>query len=172
MITATVQIVLDVILHGYLEISHFNLIVFDECHRAQKDHPMQKLMRLFEKYDEDEQPRVIGLTGTLTPPSTKPQNILDDLNRLEKTFRATITTAKGESFTDVLMHSTCPEETIIIYETNCLDDSHKSIFRKIDGMKQLIESWDLGKTKFGSICDEFSDHLVNLGMYLNIRNKL
>lgn len=140
-------------------------MVFDECHRAQGDHPMQKLMRLFDEYDEDEQPRVIGLTGSLTPPSTKPQNILDDLNRLEKTFRATITTVKGDSFTDVLMHSTRPKETMIVYESNSPQESHAHIRRKINGLKELIETLDVAKTKFGSIFDEFLYHFDNLGMF-------
>lgn len=151
--------------HGFLRISQFNLIIFDECHHAQGNHPMTKMMRLFKDYDEDVQPRVIGLTGSI--PSTKPENILEDLHRLEETFCATITTARGESFADVLSHSTCPKETLLTYAIgNSANDIHATVVRKVEQMKELIQCWDeMDGTKFIDICDDFSNHFNTLGMY-------
>lgn len=174
---------LDVVRHGYLKISDFNLIVFDECHHAQKDHPMLMLMAKFKDCEERHHPRVIGLTGMLTAPSIKPMNVLADLLRLEGTFRATIITARGDSFTDVLMHSTCPTESVLSFESNPVQNSYKSIEDKVKRMLAVIKSWPLDEThertidrrydkqpkiqkKFEKICKEFSFQLGNLGMRL------
>lgn len=174
---------LDIVRHGYLKITDFNLIVFDECHHAQKDHPMLMLMAKFKECDERQHPRVLGLTGMLTAPSIKPQNVLGDLLRLEGTFRATIITARGDSFTDVLMHSTCPTETVLPFESNYLDNYHEFIAKKVERMLAVIGSWPLDETherksdrrndkqpkiqkKFEKICKEFVFQLGNLGMWI------
>lgn len=181
---ATVQIVLDVIRHGYLKVSDFNVIIFDECHHAQKEHPMLMLMQKFLELDgkipKKDQPRVIGLTGMLTTPSVKPQNVLDDLRRLESTFRGTITTARGAAFNDVLMYSTRPEESVITYETNFPTSFVEFVIQKVDFMLKLIKDWPLDstnevksnfrkdkqpkiQTKFETICKEFKYQMCNLG---------
>lgn len=180
MVTATVQIILDVVRHGYLKISDFNLIVFDECHHAQKDHPMLLLMTKFRDVPPSEHPRVIGLTGMLTSDSVKPQNVLEDLQRLEGTYRATITTARGDSFSDVLIHSTKPKESIITYEQNSIHNFEEKISKKILRMIEVIKSWPMddthersrdprnkkqpkAQTKFERIVRDFHDHLSGLG---------
>lgn len=181
MITATVQIVLDVIRHGYMKISDFNLIVFDECHHAQKDHPMLLLMAKFKEVPERDHPRVIGLTGMLTASSVKPQNVLEDLQRLEGTFRAIITTARGSSFSDVLIHSTKPKESVIQYNTNPVSIVKDFTTQKIEELLQIIKMWPLDDThersrdprnekqpktqkKLESILKDYQLHLNTLGM--------
>lgn len=184
-VTATVQIVLDILRHGYLKISDFNLIVFDECHHAQKEHPMLMMMKKFEEYPDSQHPRVIGLTGMLTSPSCKPQNVLDDLRRLEATFRAVITTSKGTAFNDVLMYSTRPNESVLSYESNPMSTYQEFIVRKVENIRKMIASWPLDntlerkrdprnekqpkvQTKYETICKEFIFQLGNLGMDLKI----
>lgn len=145
MITATVQIVLDVIRHGFLSISNFNLIVFDECHNAQKEHPMLMLMALFSRIPENQHPRVIGLTGMLTAPSVKPMNVIESLQRLEGTFRATITTAHGDSYNDVLLYSTAPKESTITFESNPIMSASDDLL-KIERTIDIIKGWPLDET--------------------------
>lgn len=157
-------------------------MIFDECHNAQKDHPMLLLMAEFNRYKADQLPRVIGLTGMLTAPSIKPQNVLGDLQRLEATFRATIKTAQGDSFTDVLQHSTCPTETTIEFETNRPSQFHEFLLRTLAKMIKSINEWPLEETnerlsdrrhdkqpkigkKFEGVCKEFEFQLKNLGAY-------
>lgn len=144
---------------------------------------MQKFRDLDDKrVPEKDYPRVIGLTGMLTTASIKPQNVLDDLRRLESTFRATITTATGTKFNDVLLHSTRPVEHVLAYETNCSDRFQEFVYRKIEMMLELIKSWPLDnthevsrdyrkdkqpktQTKYETICKEFMFQIGNLGMY-------
>lgn len=174
------QIVLDVIRHGYVKISNFNLIVFDECHNATSNHPMRILMSMFAELPENQHPRIIGLTGMLTQASIKPQNVLEDLRRLEATFRAQITTAKGASFNDVLLHSTCPTEKFIRYETNFLEGFGNFVARKVKAILKIIAEWPLDNVverndprlekqpkpskKYESICKEFEYHINNFGI--------
>lgn len=181
MITATVQIVLDVVRHGYMKISDFNLMIFDECHNAQKDHPMVLLMAKFNECPKELHPRVIGLTGMLTAPSIKPGNVLSDLQNLEARFRATIKTAQGDSFKDVLIHSTCPTEKVIEYEKYLPSDFHEFLNRRLNKMIKTINEWPLDEAgegssdrrnekqpkiqkKFETICKEFMYQLGSLGM--------
>lgn len=154
-------------------------MVFDECHNASKEHPMLMLMKKFEDCPNNQHPRVIGLTGMLTASSIKPENVLEDLKRLEATFRATITTVKGEAFNQVLMHSTRPEERIVTYETNFQTEFDKFIERKVASMKEMIENWPLdatheivknriekqpkAQTKYAKICKEFLFQVGNMG---------
>ncbi|GAB0088496.1 endoribonuclease dcr-1 [Sergentomyia squamirostris] len=114
-IVATCQIVLDVIRHGFLKLSNINVIVFDECHNAQKGHPICQLMNHFANVPVSEQPRVIGLTGMLLMRDSV-HTILDDLENFEKTMRSTIATVDTmEDFEQVLRFSTNPDEIILTY---------------------------------------------------------
>lgn len=157
-------------------------MIFDECHHAQKEHPMLMLMAKFKEYPEQVHPRVIGLTGMLTVPSIKPMNVLSDLHRLEGTFRATITTAKGDDqFNDVLIYSTAPNESVLSYDSYFIDEFHRFIDMKIKKMLALIESWPLDdghdiicdrrsekqpkmQTKYENICKNFLYQACNLGL--------
>lgn len=144
MIVATCQIVLDIIRHGYLKLGNFNLMVFDECHHGQKEHPMAILMAKFCEKDQGDLPRVIGLTGSLTKSAVKVINVISDLQELENTFRASITTAKGpKAFHDVLMYSTAPNERVISYETARTSDTavFKRIKFKVDMLIETIRTW-------------------------------
>lgn len=177
MITATVQIVLNLVHLGYIKISDFNLLIFDECHNAQKEHPMASLMAKFNEYPANEHPRVIGLTGMLTAPSIKPINVLSDLDNLEARFRATITTAHGDSYRDVLQHSTCPNEQEIQYETNPPMECQDSLFYILKNMTETINEWPMSdrekqlkiKKNFEPICEQFKRQLKNLGKYIEIK---
>lgn len=142
---ATCQIVLDVIRHGFIKITDFNLIIFDECHNAQKDHPMHQLMSCFtdRTLNETLLPRVIGLTGMLTSPSVKPANVIDDLIRLESTFRSAIATAKGlTAFREVLDYSTAPKEIRLEYAPPAyMSPALALIEKKIEAVIKMIELW-------------------------------
>lgn len=160
-------------------------MIFDECHNAQKDHPMLLLMAKFNDYPKEQHPRVIGLTGMLTAPSIKPANVLTDLESLEARFRATIKTAQGDSFKDVLIHSTCPTEKEVNYEKNLPSNFHEFLIRRLEKMIKMINEWPLDETgeglsdrrhekqpkiqkKFESICKEFQYQLGSLGTSLKL----
>lgn len=172
---------LDIVRHGYLKLSNFNLIVFDECHNAQGEHPMAHLMAKFADVPERDHPRVIGLSGSLTPASVKPQNVLKELRDLEAKFRATIVTVQGlNAYEDVLMHSTKPNESVIQFEQHAHNAFINFIMNKCEGLKTLIKGWPIINTrnttdetlkrvptiqkKINSVCDDFIYHVGSTGM--------
>lgn len=150
-------------------------MIFDECHNGQKEHPMASLMAKLNEYPTNKQPRVIGLTGMLTAPSIKPINVLSDLNNLEARFQATIKTAHGDLFKDVLQYSTCPNEQLIRYEANPQSELQDSVFCILKNMMETINEWpmpDRGNEKqlknFELICEELKNQLENLGKFFKL----
>lgn len=147
---ATCQIILDVIGHGFIKITDFNLIIFDECHNAQKDHPMHQMMACFnyKTLDQSKLPRAIGLTGMLTSALVKPENVIADLIRLESTFQSAIATAKGlNAFNEVLEYSTAPTEIILEYPPPQIKSAAiHMIEEKIKYVNKMILSWPVEKT--------------------------
>lgn len=144
---ATCQIVLDVIRHNFIKITDFNLIVFDECHHGRNNHPMQQLMSLFANYPEQGLPRVIGLSGMLTSSSIKPQNVIEDLEALEATFRSTIATVKGSgAFQNVLLYSTCPKESFVTYDKHVPSSIITTIADRVSRITKEIGNWPIDQT--------------------------
>lgn len=170
------------ILHGYLKITDFNLIIFDECHNGRGEHPMTRIMAKFSEIPDEQQPRVIGLTGSLTSSSIKPNNVLDDLKTLEATFRATITTVQGlTAYKDVMMYSTNPNESVISYETTIPTKFIEFLISRIDVALRNVASWPIVEpsrsadnslirepkiqNRLKKICNNFVYQISNSGMY-------
>lgn len=113
-LVATCQIVLDIIRHGYITLDQLNLIVFDECHNATKKHPMSQLMSLYQRVPSGAKPRIIGLSGSLLSTYVKSTTVMSDLESLERTFHAVITTVGSTSeFVNVMVHSSAPSQRIV-----------------------------------------------------------
>uniref|UniRef100_A0A182MYJ8 ribonuclease III n=1 Tax=Anopheles dirus TaxID=7168 RepID=A0A182MYJ8_9DIPT len=119
-IVCTSQILLDVLRHGYITAANINLVVFDECHRAVGQHPMHSIMKEIVTAPAKDRPRVIGLSGTLLFKELKmPQQVPEELERLENTFSATIATvANYEEYSNVASFSTNPNELLLPYFNN------------------------------------------------------
>lgn len=127
-IVATAQVVLDAIRHAFIKLNQINVIIFDECHHARKDHPMHELMKMFRYTDVDQRPRVVGLSGMLIgiDSTIKPETVETELQNLENTFEATIVTVSDmDDYKNVLVHSTKPKEGYIKYlkspQHSCVD---------------------------------------------------
>lgn len=190
-IVATVQIVLDVLNHGHVKLSDFNIIVFDECHHGRNDHPMHQLMQHFEKYSERDHPRVIGLSGMLTSTSVKAQNVKHDLLALEATYRATIATVKGMGkFKNVLLYSTSPKESFIPYEVMTENQIISYIGLMIADINNELKNWpidssherrhnidrDLNKVanpikKISKLFNDYIYQINDLGMFTELINR-
>ena len=89
----THQIYLDLLQHAKLRLSHANLLVFDECHHATKNHPFKKIMDIFAGFPEKDHPRILGLTASVVGKKVKPYQIPDEIKKLERTLRSVCKTA-------------------------------------------------------------------------------
>lgn len=90
----TCQIFLNMLLHGYVQLSEVNLLIFDECHHAVNDQPMRQIMQQFEICPRELQPRILGLTATLLNSNCKADRVEDEVCSLEKTFLSKVATCK------------------------------------------------------------------------------
>ena len=78
----TAQIFLNIIHQNYLPLKKVNLLIFDECHKGVKDHPMRLIMKQFEFYKEEDHPKVLGVSATLLNRSIGISKLCDTLKVL------------------------------------------------------------------------------------------
>lgn len=188
-IVATSQIILDVIRHGFISISQLNIIVFDECHNATRNHPMTQVMAAYNRLlvagtAADRLPRIIGMSGTLLGAQVKALSVLADMQRLEQQFHATITTVcSTEQFVNVLVYSTKPTESLILFDEWPNETPTKiHINRLVEKFLRINNDWPLGtklvttKTTMRaglvkltkvirSLFTDFQYQMADLGMY-------
>jgi endoribonuclease Dicer len=75
---------------GFLHISQFSLLVFDECHNAVGNAPMAAIMRdAVCRAPEDQQPRILGLTASFVN-SAVSGDLTKKRRAIETTFQATM----------------------------------------------------------------------------------
>ncbi|KAF9904462.1 Dicer-like protein 1 [Linnemannia zychae] len=66
-VVVTAQILLDLFRHGFVQMSRVNLLIFDECHHARKDHPFCCIMKEFYHVSDlprNQRPKVFGMTAS------------------------------------------------------------------------------------------------------------
>ncbi|XP_059607608.1 endoribonuclease Dcr-2 [Phlebotomus argentipes] len=181
-VVATYQIVLDVIRHGFLKLENINVIVFDECHNAQGEHPIVELMKQFVDVPVHKQPRVIGLTGMLLP-SSRVETLSTDLEALEKCMRSTVATvATIEDYENVLVFATNPVEQMVTYFIQSPDDDklsrieclvnkfcteidHFKLDHEVKKMSEMDGEKQSTKKKLKQLWQDFNYQMKDLGLY-------
>ncbi|KAG0287620.1 Dicer-like protein 1 [Linnemannia gamsii] len=66
-VVLTAQILLDLFRHGFVKMFRVNLLIFDECHHARKDHPFCCIMKEFyhvSDLENSQRPKVFGMTAS------------------------------------------------------------------------------------------------------------
>ena len=129
----TMTIFKNILLAGFLKLSQVNLVVFDECHHAVKNHDYVQIMHMFKKYIEDGGdgiPRRLGLTASLIPSKCKPGDIEKKIRELEETLICRSQTA--EDLQEVARYATNPDEKICQFQSS-------SINHNIANLKSVLE---------------------------------
>jgi len=96
----TCQIFLNMLMHGYVQLSEVNLLIFDECHHAVNDQPMRQIMQHFENCPRELRPRILGLTATLLNSNCKADRVEEEVRSLEKTFLSKVATCKDANLVE------------------------------------------------------------------------
>lgn len=146
-IVCTCQILLDVLKHGYLAMSHINLLVFDECHHGVGDHPMHGIMEQYLRARKEDRPRVIGLSGMLLYKELKmKEQVAQELERLENTFDSTIATVGSyDAYTEVCRFSTDPKEGLLSFHVVQSSDVMRNLQGQINDFINKVALFDLPK---------------------------
>uniref|UniRef100_A0A4W3IUD4 ribonuclease III n=1 Tax=Callorhinchus milii TaxID=7868 RepID=A0A4W3IUD4_CALMI len=105
----TCHVFLHILRKGFLFLSKINLLVFDECHLAIKDHPYQEIMKMCE--ENPSCPRILGLTASILNGKCDPSELEEKILKLEKILRSSAETA-----TDLVVldkYSSQPHEVVL-----------------------------------------------------------
>ncbi|KRZ14848.1 Endoribonuclease Dicer [Trichinella zimbabwensis] len=147
----TAEILRNILAHGFIKFDILNLIVFDECHHATKQHPYRKIMELYKLcYNNNNngvQPRILGLTASV-------MNKKGDENGLQKAIRSLETTlcsrVVGTSHTDVLkLHSADPHIAIIA----CKNDNKHDWYELDLFFQHLVRDTQKSLERCGRECE-------------------
>ena len=104
----------DILHRGFIHLRNVNLLVFDECHHAVKNHDYVQIMKVFNScQNSGEYPRILGLSASLLPNKCKPGELERQIEDLEKTLDCRCQTARD--YKEVTMYATNPDEEVLEY---------------------------------------------------------
>ncbi|KAJ4352331.1 Dicer-like protein 1 [Didymosphaeria variabile] len=65
-IVCTAQVLVDCMMHSFINMTNINMLIFDEAHHAKSGHPYARLMKeyYFTVSDASQRPRVFGMTAS------------------------------------------------------------------------------------------------------------
>lgn len=113
-IVMTAAILQHVLVHGFISMDRINLIVFDECHHARKNHPYNVIMREFYfPAEEESRPKIFGLTAS---PFCAGKSVEDSISLLETNLDCLITTVLPSYNVDLKNIVPRSEERVLMYE--------------------------------------------------------
>lgn len=116
----THQIYLDLLQHARIKLSRANLLVFDECHHANKNHPFKKIMDRFIDFPNEDHPRILGLTASVVGKKVTPSAIPSEVKKLESTMRCECKTSSDPNVVE--KYGAKPLEVFKIYSSSQLDE--------------------------------------------------
>ncbi|XP_067000048.2 endoribonuclease Dcr-2 [Anabrus simplex] len=147
-VVMTTQIFLDLLHHRYIKLKHVNLLIFDECHhgvsnrkkgqthKPQSDHSMAQVMQLFNDCPVGEQPRVLGMTATILNSDCKPEEVKEQVEKLERTYRSKISTVDEES---LIRRGFCTNPDEGCYQFR--DPPSSKVAEDVEGHIKQITEW-------------------------------
>lgn len=150
----TAQIFLDILHHGFLGLSKTNLIVFDECHHAKKEHPFKRIMNFFDLCSPEDYPKVLGLTASVVNCKVKPNRIELEIKQLEATLRGTCETASDAD--EIEKFGAKPLEEIVVYNRQMI------IVEEDESLSEILKGSLLPALEFLGDCRVSNDRLKSV----------
>ncbi|XP_042895189.1 endoribonuclease Dicer isoform X2 [Parasteatoda tepidariorum] len=109
-----------ILYHGFLPLSSVNLIIFDECHNAVRNHPYCKIMNYFDVCEAGKEPRILGMSASLINNKCRPSAIDQQIKQLEAVLKSHVETAT--ELTSLSKYGSKPKEFIVLYNSYSDDD--------------------------------------------------
>ena len=162
------------ILHGgFVHLRNVNLLVFDECHHAVKNHDYVQIMKIFNScQNREDYPHILGLSASLLPNKCKPGELLRQVKELEKTLDCRCQTARD--YGEVALYATNPDEETHVYPSLPLphlqqtaDELRVILSKPLDFLNSLPKNQrDDSYYKRSKVClDDCLHMLENLGIW-------
>lgn len=167
----TMTIFKNLILSGYMKFSQVNLLVFDECHHAVKNHEYVQIMRRYNEFTlrEADSMRILGLTASLIPSKCRAGDLEQKIIDLERTLCCRSQTA--EDLKEVARYATNPEEIKLLYSSDTRDEDVGKLKNLLEAPVIFLENFSSEKKKsqFYDIVklnlDDCLHILLNLGIW-------
>ncbi|XP_022241304.1 endoribonuclease Dicer-like isoform X2 [Limulus polyphemus] len=111
----TAEIFRIILHHGFIPLSKVNLLIFDECHAAVKNHPYKEIMICFDTCPKENHPKVLGLTASILNGKCKPSKLEKHIQNLELNLRSTAETARD--LISLSKYGTNPTENVVVCDS-------------------------------------------------------
>ena len=98
---------------GFIHLRNVNLLVFDECHHAVKNHEYVQIMKVFDSCGGSEYPRILGLSASLLPNKCKLGELQKQVKELETKLKSRCQTSRD--YETVAKYATNPDEESVVY---------------------------------------------------------
>ena len=123
---------------GFVHLRKINLLIFDECHHAVKNHEYVQIMKIFDSCQMDEHPRVLGLSASLIPSKCKQGDLERKIKDLEEILRCRAEAARD--LEEVAKYATNPDEMIEYYRSSSEDAHIAELRRTLEGPVNFLEA--------------------------------
>ena len=136
----TMTIFKNLLLQNYLKLNQVNLVVFDECHHAVKNHDYVQIMRIFKPHIESQDitiPRRLGLTASLIPSKCKPGDIEKKIRELEEILVCRSQTA--EDLQEMSRYATNPDEEKCMFRCSTTDQDVATLKSFLESSVNFLE---------------------------------
>lgn len=116
----TAQILVNILTCHFIGLHNINLIVFDECHNASKNHPYVNILEFHENCAREKYPHILGLTASIINKKCKKKSqkeihdFIDfEIKCMEARMRSVCVTCSDPLATAI--YATRPRETVLSY---------------------------------------------------------
>jgi len=138
-IVCTADILLDCLRRAFIRMDQINLLIFDECHHAKKNHPYGRIIKDFYPYTQSDghMPRIFGMTASPVDALANVQMAARELEGLLHSEIATVSDANS------LQRTVCkPKDEKVVQYTIAVFPSQSDLvgeIRRLVGDHRLFE---------------------------------
>lgn len=124
-VVMTAAILKDCLARGLISISSISLLIFDECHHAQKAHPYAQIQEFYHASKPCQRPKIFGMTASPVGSHGRPDLVAA---KLEMTLDARICVPDLISFASTVVR---PKEFICFYQSRDSPDVAKTNLARV-----------------------------------------
>lgn len=115
-IVCTAEVLVQCLMHSFVNMGQINLLIFDEAHHAKNNHPFARIMKDYyvQELDLSKRPRLFGMTASpIDVRGQSSDHIKQAVSDLERLLHAKIATISSEQLASNSISR--PDEEIAIY---------------------------------------------------------
>jgi len=115
-IVCTAEVLVQCLMHSFINMSQINLLIFDEAHHAKNNHPYARIMKDYysQELDVTKRPRLFGMTASpIDVRGQSSDHIKQAASDLERLLHAKIATISGEQLVNNSISR--PDEEVAVY---------------------------------------------------------